>query len=265
MSQLDETPKLLALQDQKLSFEQLRIWLDNICNNVAIQYGLLTPSGKPRKAFVLDTLLKYSCRGCIRKALQHPEADDRADALYVQNHRLAVGLLVESLRQTFEAECLNLEIEQEVDGVFGRPDVTVKPTMAGVLVEVEDLEIIIEVKTGRGFSYSQLIRYWLERPNSICIVWRVIPNQVLVIDPNKHHFILKLCLIAAIRRGMDILNGKNEECKHNATRSIENCIIDAQNVLDSYFESMQKSLPKIVKTVQEMVQRYLLTKTSYPG
>ncbi|MBS7646709.1 MAG: hypothetical protein QW660_08650 [Candidatus Bathyarchaeia archaeon] len=260
MSRLDETPKLLALQDQKLSFEQLRIWLDNICNNVAIKYGLLTPSGKPRKAFVLDTLLKYSCRGCIRKALQHPEADDRADALYVQNHLLAVGLLVEALRQTFEAGCLNLEIEQEVDGVFGRPDVTVKPTMTGVLVEIEDLEIIIEVKTGRGFSYSQLIRYWLERPNSICVIWRVIPNQVLVIDPNKHHSILELCLIAAIRRGIDILNSKNEECRHNPTRSMGTCIVDAQNVLDSYFDSMQKSLPKIVRTVRQIVQHHLHAK-----
>ncbi|MGB9959693.1 MAG: hypothetical protein ACPLKQ_04135 [Candidatus Bathyarchaeales archaeon] len=262
MSRLDETSKLITIQDQKPSIEQLRVWLDKVCNDIAIKYGLLTLSGRPRKAFVLDALLRYSCRGCIKKALQHSEADGRADALYVQNHWLAIGLLVEGLRQTFETDGLNFEVEQEVDGVFGRPDVTVKPTMAGVLVKAEDLEIIIEVKTGRGFSYSQLIRYWLERPNSICIIWRVIPNQVLVIDPKRHYSILELCLIAAIRRGIDILNGNNEECSHNSRRSMENCIIDAQNVLDSYFESMQKSLPKIVKTVQEIVQHYLHAKTS---
>ncbi|MEM2093490.1 MAG: hypothetical protein QXE16_04320 [Candidatus Bathyarchaeia archaeon] len=260
MSRLDEASKLIAIQDQKPSIEKLRVWLEKVCNDIAIKYGLLTPSGRPKKACVLDALLKYSCRGCIRKALQHPEADGRADALYVQNHWLAVGLLVEALRQTFEAECLNFQVEQEVDGVFGRPDVTVKPTMTGVLVEVEDLEIIIEVKTGRGFSYSQLIRYWLERPNSICVIWRVIPNQVLVIDPNKHHSILELCLIAAIRRGIDILNSKNEECRHNPTRSMGTCIVDAQNVLDSYFDSMQKSLPKIVRTVRQIVQHHLHAK-----
>ncbi|MBS7647682.1 hypothetical protein KEJ24_07580 [Candidatus Bathyarchaeota archaeon] len=134
MKRLDEASTFIVMHDQKPSFEQLRIWLDKICNDIAIKYGLLTPSGKPRKAFVLDTLLKYSCRGCIRKALQHHEADGRVDALYIQNHRLAIGLLIEGLRSIFESSGLSLNVGLEVTGDFGKSDVVVKPTWTGVSV-----------------------------------------------------------------------------------------------------------------------------------
>ncbi|MEM0095884.1 MAG: hypothetical protein QW660_04535 [Candidatus Bathyarchaeia archaeon] len=254
MKRLDEASTFIVMHDQKPSFEQLRIWLDKICNDIAIKYGLLTPSGKPRKAFVLDTLLKYSCRGCIRKALQHHEADGRVDALYIQNHRLAIGLLIEGLRSIFESSGLSLNVGLEVTGDFGKSDVVVKPTWTGVSVKLETFEIIIEVKTGNGLSYSQIVRYLLENPNSVGVVWRVLPDQILVIDPVKHHFLLELCLLAAVIRGLDILNGRIEECSHSMARNPKFEIKDAQKILESYMAALEKSLPKVVMTVYEIVR-----------
>ncbi|MCX8153615.1 MAG: hypothetical protein N3E52_04185 [Candidatus Bathyarchaeota archaeon] len=257
MSQIGEASAIITAQDQAPSFEQLRSCLDKVCNDIAIKYGLLTPAGRPKKAFVLDTLLKYSCRGCIRKVLLHPEANGDVDALYVQNHQLAVGLLVESLLQTFEVSGFNFKVAQEENGVFGRSDVVVKPNASSVLVELKDLEIVIEVKTGQFFSYSQIVRYWLERPKAIFIIWRIIRNQVLVIDPNMHHNILELCLLAAIRRGIDILHSKMEECTHTPACNIKCGDIDAQKILDSHFQMLQKALPKIVSLVYEIALGHL--------
>jgi len=235
-----------------LEFDLLKSWLDDICRRIATKFSLVTRNGAPRTAFVLDTLLKYSCRGCIKKVLENPSANGRADMLYIQNHELAVGLLVEGLRQTFEANGFSFKVGQEVNGAFGRLDVIVKPIKAGVLVEAGSLEVVIEVKTGIGFSYGQLMRYLLERPKAIGIIWRILPNQILVLDPRKHRAILWLCAAAALRRGLDILNGKLEECEHNPLNGKNAEIDDAQKVLDSYFEALQKSLPRILQTVYEV-------------
>jgi len=246
--QINEKSTTFIKQDA-VSLEQLRTWLDEICQGVAIKYGLIARDGKPKKAFVLEVLLEYACRGCINKVLSHPENGHRADALYVQNHDLAVGLLVESLRQIFEAHGSNYKVKQEENGVFGRSDIVVKPTASGVLVELNDHEIVIEVKTGENFKYSQIVRYWLERPKAIFIIWRVIRNQVLVIDSSMHHAILELCLLAAIRRGLDVLNGRIEECTHDPARNVKCGDVDMQKVLNAYFQSLQKSLPKIVSII----------------
>ena len=238
--------------NRALDFNPLKSWLDDICRKIATKFSLVTRDGAPRTAFVLDTLLRYSCRGCIKKVLENPSANGRADMLYIQNHELAVGLLVEGLRQTFEANGFSFKVGQEVNGVFGRPDVIVKPIKAGVLVETGSLEVVIEVKTGIGFSYGQLIRYLLERPKAIGIIWRILPNQILVVDPRKHRAILWLCAAAALKRGLDILNGEPEECKHNPFNGKNAEIKNAQKVLDSYFEALQKSLPRILQTVYEV-------------
>lgn len=257
MYKINEVSTIFTLQDSAPSLKEIRTWLDEICHGIAVKYGLVTPNGNPRKAFVLDALLGHACRGCIDKILSHPENNGRADALYVQNHDLAVGLLVECLRQTFEAQGFNFQVGQEENGVFGRPDIVVKPTASGVIVTLDDFEVVIEVKTGKSFAYSQIIRYWLERPKAIHIIWRITCDQVLVIDPDRHHAILELCLLAAIRRGLDILNGRVEACNHNPTRSAKRDAIDAQNILDSYFQSLQKSLPKVLSVIQERVWEHL--------
>jgi len=236
------------------NYSQLMSWLEDVCRRVAVKFGLVTNGGKPRMSFVLDALLKYSCRGCIRKVLLSPDVNGKADALFVQNHDLAVGLLVEALRQNLEAKGFKLRVEQEVGGVYGIPDVIVKPTRMGVVVELADLEIVIEVKTGVGFSYAQLIRYLAERPEAVGVIWRILPDQVLILDQRKHRSILMLCLEAALKRGLDILNGAVEECKHNPIRNFKIEVKDAQRLLDQYLTALANSLPKVVSAVYEIIQ-----------
>ncbi|MEM3666780.1 MAG: hypothetical protein QW222_06845 [Candidatus Bathyarchaeia archaeon] len=245
---------VISKAKDNLNYDLLKAWLEDVCSRIAIKFGLVTNNGKPRMAFVLDTLLKYPCRGCIRKVLLNPNANGKVDAFFVQNHDLAVGLLVEGLRQNLEANGFKLKVEQETSSMYGKPDIIVKPTRTGVLVEVADLEIVIEVKTGVGFSYAQLIRYLVEKPNAIGIIWRILPNQILILDSQKHRLLLMLCLEAALKRGLDTLNGAVEECEHNPIRDFKIEIEDAQRLFDQYLTALTKSLPKIVGTVYEIIQ-----------
>ncbi|MEM3463629.1 MAG: hypothetical protein QXL91_02075 [Candidatus Bathyarchaeia archaeon] len=252
-----------VINDATMSINQLKLWLDDICSRIAMKFGLVTKSGKPRVAFVFDTLLKYPCRGCIRKVLSNPNANGRVDAFFVQNHDLAVGLLVEGLRQNLEKN--GLRVEQGASSMYGKPDIIVKPTRTSVLVEMADLEIVIEVKTGVGFSYTQLIRYLVEKPNAIGIIWRILPNQILILDSQKHRLLLMLCLEAALKRGLDILNGAVEECEHNPICNSKAEIEDPQRLLDQYLAALTRSLPRLVLKIREIIQTESTTNhpTSY--
>jgi len=111
-------------------FDHLRCAINSLCEELAEKFGLYTSRGEPRRAFILDTLMRYSCHGCIVKVLTQQRIDDRADRLFLENHRLAVGLLVEGLRRRLRD---GFKIEEEVKGEYGRPDIVVKPTSTGVI------------------------------------------------------------------------------------------------------------------------------------
>jgi len=85
-------------------FEYLRGCLDEVCGEVPEKYGLYDSKGRPRRAFVLYTLIKYACRGCIVKVLTQLRRADSVDMLFVQNYRLAVNLLVEQLRSRLDGK-----------------------------------------------------------------------------------------------------------------------------------------------------------------
>lgn len=241
-------------------FDYLRSSLDDVCSDLAGKFDLYNSRGEPRKAFILDTLLKYSCCGCIVKVLTRQRRSDRADMLFIQNHKLAVNLLVERLRRRLKLNGFKPEVEGEAGGVYGRPDVIVKPTIMGVVVEVaKTLEIIIEVKTGTGFTYAQLFRYLIGRPNAVLLVWRVTRRQVLVIDGKERCRLLILLIEAALDRGTAILNDEYEECSHNPVRDASYTIEDAQGIVDEFLTALVETIPNVVESVVDIIQRRLQT------
>lgn len=242
---------ILPAKIEEQDMAELTILLEDICLKIAEKFHLYTSRGKPRISFILDTLLKYSCRSCIQKALQNAHGKNRVDSLYAQNHELAVNLLVDGLRSSLEAAGLKLKVEQEVTGAYGRLDVIIKPYGSGLLLETADAELIVEVKTGSSFSYAQLIRYLAERPNAIGVIWRILLNQVLVIDPGRHRRLLCLCLSSAAKRGLDVLAGQFEECAH--AEFGDYVIRDPQQVVDEFFEALTNGLPKVLATISGLI------------
>ena len=242
-------------------FEYLRGYLDEVCSSIAEKYGLYDSHGRPRKAFVLDTLLKYSCYGCINKVFTQPRKTDSIDKLFLQNHKLAVNLLVEQLRHHLKAA--GFKVEEEVRGEYGRVDVIIKPTSTGVIVEIGNtIEIIIEVKTGASFTYAQLFRYILERPNAVLVLWRVTQRQIIVIDGGKIRGLLLMVMEAALNRGTAILNGDYEECSHNPVRNEPYVIEDAQRLVDDFLSALAETVPRVVETVLRIMRSRLEDATS---
>jgi len=239
-------------------FEYLRHSLDEVCCEIAEKYGLYDSHARPRKAFVLDTLMKYSCYGCINKVFTQQRKTDGIDKLFLQNHKLAVNLLVEQLRHRFKATGFKPKVEEEVRGEYGRVDIIVKPTSTGVIVEIGNtIEIIIEVKTGASFTYAQLFRYLLERPNAVLVLWRVTQRQIIVIDGGKIRGLLLMVMEAALNRGTVILNGEYEECSHNPVRNEPYVIEDAQAIVDDFLTAIVDTLPVIIESVLNAIRNCL--------
>ena len=234
-------------------FEYLRGWLDEVCSSIAEKYGLYDSHGRPRKAFVLDTLLKYSCYGCINKVFTQPRKTDSIDKLFLQNHKLAVNLLVEQLRHHLKSA--GFKVEEEVRGEYGRVDVIVKPTSTGVIVEIGNtIEILIEVKTGASFTYAQLFRYLIERPNAVIVVWRVTQRQLFILNGRRLRGLLLMVMQAALNRGFAILNGEIEPCSHNPVNAKPYRIENAQEIVDEFLSSLTKTLPTVVDAVLNVIR-----------
>ncbi|MEM2108663.1 MAG: hypothetical protein QXL10_05205, partial [Candidatus Bathyarchaeia archaeon] len=114
--------------------------------------------------------------------------------------------------------------------------------------------VLVEVKTGASFSYAQLIRYLVERPGTIGVVWRILPNQVIVVDPQRHERLLRLCLKVAVKRGLDLLEAdKIESCNHPQFETFP--ISDPQKVVDEFFQAIVNSLPKVLSVLSSIIQR----------
>ena len=244
-------------------FDYLRYALDDLCCELAEKFNLYTYRGEPRRAFILDTLLSYSCLGCIIKVFTRERKGDKADALYAQNHRLAVNLLVEELRSIFKNEGLNYRVEEEAKGVYGRSDIAIQATATGVLIEVaKTLEILVEVKTGASFTYAQIFRYLIERPNAILILWRVTQHQIIVVEGEKIKRLLARVMETALSRGTAILNGEIEKCKHNPIRDGSYRIKDPQSLVDVFLESLVETIPNVAAAVKEIIRAHLKTADS---
>jgi len=178
--------------------------------------------------------------------------------LFVQNHKLAVNLLVEELRRSLKKAGLKSNVEEEVKGVYGRPDIVVRATATGIIIEVaKTLEILVEVKTGAGFTYAQIFRYFIERPSAVLVLWRVTRRQIVVIDGEKIRGLLLMVMEAALNRGTAILNGEYKECKHNPVRNEPYIIEDAQGLVDDFLSALAETIPSIVETVLGIIRSRL--------
>lgn len=233
--------------------EHLRDCLDEVCDEIAEKYGLYDSKGNPRRAFILNTLLKYGCRGCIVKVFTQLRKADNVDRLFLQNHMLATNLLFEQLYDRLAMGNLKCRVDLEVDGKYGRPDIVLKLTNTGLFIKIGEIEIIAEVKTGAGFEYSQILRYLIERPHAIIMLWRVTQRQNIVIKGSEIHELLVLAMESALNRGRDVLRNRHE-CNHNLVHDQPRLINDAQVIVDNILPSLPKAIQSAVNTIFSIIE-----------
>jgi uncharacterized protein YaaQ len=230
----------------------LRSSLDEVCEKIAEKYGVYTANGKARKAYVLDVLTRYTCPGCVVKALTQMRVRPEVDTIFRENHDLAVSLLIQALRGLSSG---GLAVDGEVDCKFGKLDVVVRKLDSSLLqVQASNYELIVEVKTNMGFNMKQALRYLIERPDATAIIWRVRKRQILVIDGRKHRWLIIAYIEAALQQGLTILNEDFMPCNHDlAFRPFE--LKDPQEFLDDFLASLVESLPKVVDVVMRLLRR----------
>jgi len=231
--------------------------LDCLIRQLADKFDLFY-NGRPRKAFILDVLLRYRCLGCIVKALTKQNAC-RVDDIYVENHRLAVNLLCEQLKGKLKAENFSVVVEDEVSGSYGRMDIVVKSTWNGVQLRFASFKMVVEVKCGKSLRYSQLFRYFLQDPSiSVIVVWRVIMHQVIILERAKINNLLILVADAAMRRAQAILKGLVPTCEHSFSDRTY-VIANPQALVDDLVEGigyLPEVVSKIINSLKSVLQSY---------
>jgi len=238
--------------------DNLKAELDKICEEIAAQYNLVDRNGRAKKALIIDALVNNPCLSCALKELLHT-SNDEVDALYRENHSLALNILVEALRYRLSLEGLSAIVEGELPGEYGRVDVLIKIVRQGVLIRLRDLVIIVELKTGLSMSLTQLFRYALEYSHSLIVVWRVRVRQLFTLDMAKHGRILLAYIFTIVNRGRALLDGKFMECKHGGDKGTRNSRIeDPQQVLDEFLEALADTLPEATAKIVQLIKEKMI-------
>jgi len=204
------------LRLKNADFVSLQNLLDQVCSQVAQRFSLYNSNGKPRKATIIDTIAKSSCPTCITKKLSKRVGRNDVDALYRECHMLAVNVLVEELSNFLRAKGHNVIISTEAELEYGKADIVITITRYGVNLKCFGNELMVEVKTGKSLSMSQLFRYLLQDSHSAIVVWRIRNRQILIfkaqeIKPLLMEFVNMICL----RAGRLLSSPAPAKCQHS--------------------------------------------------
>jgi hypothetical protein len=227
----------------------LKNCLDEVCERIAEKYGIYDGMGRLRKALVLEVLTRYTCPSCALKALTQMRARAEVDAIFREEHSLAISLLVHTLRHLSK----DLTVESEVRCEYGRLDVLVKKANGGLVqLRANDREVVVEVKTNMGFSLNQALRYLIERPSATVVIWRVRKRQAMVIDGVRHRWLIMAFMAASLQHGLTILSGDFEQCNHRLVDgSFE--VQNPQEMLDDFLSGLIESFPIVVNVVMTLL------------
>lgn len=234
--------------------DYLKTSLDEVCERIAERFSLYDGLGRPRKAYIIDALTRYACPCCALRALTQVRERVEVDALFRENHDLAVNLLTHALRSASKGGDA-LAVQAEVAGEYGRVDMLVKRLSGGLLlVSTGNAEVIIEVKTNMGFSLKQVLRYLLERPSATALIWRVRKRQMLVVNGRRHRWLLALFAASAINQGLTVLNGEFQECGHSQPKNTPYEARNPQETIGDFLSSLVEGLPQVVNIVLSILK-----------
>jgi len=241
--------KPLPIKDS--DFESLRNLLDQVCLQVAQHFTLYNRNGKPRKASIIDAIANSTCIACIAKQLSAQTTAKDVDALYRECHTLAVSILVEELYNLLSGMGYKVMISTEAELEYGKADVIIAITRYGVNLKCNTNELMVEVKTGKSLSLSQLFRYLLSGKSNTIVVWRVRRRQVLTFNAEK----IKPLLIEFMRiiclRGYRLLSSSPLTCQHSQQTDYQPTQEELQKMFQDFAEAFMVTLPHVLEIIIE--------------
>jgi len=165
---------------------------------------------------------------------------------------LAVNILVEELHNFLRAMGYNVMTSTEAELEYGKADIVITITRYGINLKYCENELMVEVKTGKSLSLSQLFRYLLQESHSIIVVWRVRKRQVLVfkaqeIEPLLMEFMKMICL-----RAIRLLSSpKPTTCQHSQNLSYRPSPKELQEMFIDFARALAETLPHVLETIAE--------------
>jgi hypothetical protein len=236
-------------KDKDLRFKDCRFSLDSVCSEIAARFNFYLPNGEPRMAAIIDILASSPRIGRIVEKLQQQHRPN-IDAVYLENHRLAVGILVEQLQSFLAENGYKVSVLTEAKLEHGTADVLIVPTRYGVNLQHDGKEIIIEVKTGKSLSYSQLVRCFLDVSDATLVLWRIKKRQVAVLRRKSLQPILQAFMEMCILRGRRVLNAETVEYQNSdAPKDFTLSSREFENTVNNFAEGLMETLPVVLKTV----------------
>jgi len=233
-------------------FEDLRNLLDQVCSQVAQRFSLYGSNGKPRKATILAVIAKSACIACIAKKLSTQARANHVDALYLECHRLAVNVLVEELYSLLRGMGCNVRISTETELEYGKADVTITITNYGVNLRCKANELLVEVKTGKSLSLSQLFRYLLQDSNSTIVVWRIRNRQILFFTAQEiRPLLIEFVKMIYLRAERLLSSPIPTTCQHTQHFGYRPSQEELQEMFQDFAGALMETLPYVLETIAE--------------
>lgn len=239
------------LRLKNADFESLQNLLDQVCSQVADRFTLYSSNGKPRKATIIDIISKSSCPTCITKKLSKTTRD-HVDALYKECHMLAVNVLVEELYNFLKAMGYNVRISTEAKLEYGKADIVITITRYGVNLKCFGNKLMVEVKTGKSLSLSQLFRYLLQDSHSAIVVWRIRNRQVLFFKAEEiEALLMEFVRMICLRASRLLSSPTPAACQHLHYHSYQPSQEELQEMFQDFAGAIMETLPYVLETVAE--------------
>jgi len=146
----------------------------------------------------------------------------------------------------------NIIISTEAELEYGKADIVITVTGYGINLKCCGNKLMVEVKTGKSLSLSQLFRYLLQESHSTIVVWRIRRRQVLVfkaqeIEPLLMEFVRMICLRA--RRLLS--SASPTTCQHSQHLSYQPSQQELQETFRDFACAISETLPYVLETIAE--------------
>jgi len=165
---------------------------------------------------------------------------------------LAVNVLVEELCNFLRAMGYNVMISTEAELVYGKADIVITVTKYGVNLKCCGNKLMVEVKTGKSLSLSQLFRYLLQESHSTIVVWRVRRRQVLVFKAQEiKPLLMEFVKMIYLRASRLLSSPAPATCQHSQRFGYQPSQKELQEMFQDFAGALMETLPYVLETISE--------------
>ena len=248
-----------------LKTAELKDKLLTLCKEIAESLDLKDGCGRLRVRVVLGILGDEDCLGCIYRKLVFSKNNtnhNRADGIYRENHRHVLGTVCRKLTRFLREKGYTVNVSIEEEMAYSTPDliITIIPNGRNIEVRINgELTFLIEVKTGEGLSYPQLVRQLADKPEATLILLRIKDQtcKARVLHPQELTQFIESELENLTFKAEELLKilkaGKTPTCNHKQNNSKPQPPADLEGTLKELARDTEEAVRQLeVRVLEEL-------------